>query len=481
VTGTVRFTDADVAAFADASHDHNPLHVDPAFARSTPFGRTVVHGALAGITALHRLGADIRGTRLLFQEPVFTDEPYTVVHDGRRVFLRGRGQVVLKAMPRTGTLSRPPTAASTTPLHDPTIRTRPREHAEITPGMELTGRYEPRWDGLAALTGGPTTPAHLALAFGSYASGMVLPGRDGVLAEIDLRLYAPPSPHRPLDYRLRVENHDPRSRITTCSAVLTAEETPVAELRLCSFAGRRVERPTLDRVARFLPPGSGLTGRTVLVVGCSRGFGAALTLALLSQGAVVHGTYASSRPAADAAGPHADRLRLHQADATDPAAMAKVLESITGNLTGVVLNATPPLRPIALSSEAAAEARHHADQAIAAAMVPLSCALPKLNRTGHWALFVSTEAVTAPPAHWPHYIAAKAAIEGLASWLAHNHTEVDTAVLRLPPMRTELTNTPTGHLNARAPEELAAAVVRRLLRQDWPSTPWSFPAEATIR
>jgi 3-hydroxybutyryl-CoA dehydratase len=33
-------------AYADASHDHNPIHVDPEFARSTPFGGTIAHGML---------------------------------------------------------------------------------------------------------------------------------------------------------------------------------------------------------------------------------------------------------------------------------------------------------------------------------------------------------------------------------------------------------------------------------------------------
>lgn len=33
-------------AYADASGDHNPIHVDPDFARSTPFGGTIAHGML---------------------------------------------------------------------------------------------------------------------------------------------------------------------------------------------------------------------------------------------------------------------------------------------------------------------------------------------------------------------------------------------------------------------------------------------------
>jgi acyl dehydratase len=39
-------TDADVAQFASLSGDHNPLHTDEAYARTTVFGRCIAHGVL---------------------------------------------------------------------------------------------------------------------------------------------------------------------------------------------------------------------------------------------------------------------------------------------------------------------------------------------------------------------------------------------------------------------------------------------------
>jgi 3-hydroxybutyryl-CoA dehydratase len=35
-----------IDAYADASGDHNPIHVDAAFAAGTPFGGTIAHGML---------------------------------------------------------------------------------------------------------------------------------------------------------------------------------------------------------------------------------------------------------------------------------------------------------------------------------------------------------------------------------------------------------------------------------------------------
>jgi 3-hydroxybutyryl-CoA dehydratase len=39
-------TQTQLQAYADAARDRNPIHIDPEFARSTPFGGTIAHGML---------------------------------------------------------------------------------------------------------------------------------------------------------------------------------------------------------------------------------------------------------------------------------------------------------------------------------------------------------------------------------------------------------------------------------------------------
>jgi len=39
-------TQAQLQAYAEAAGDFNPIHIDEAFARSTPFGGTIAHGML---------------------------------------------------------------------------------------------------------------------------------------------------------------------------------------------------------------------------------------------------------------------------------------------------------------------------------------------------------------------------------------------------------------------------------------------------
>jgi 3-hydroxybutyryl-CoA dehydratase len=58
---THKVTEADIAAFAQVSGDHNPLHMDEAYARTTLFGGRIAHGMLAASYISATLGCDLPG------------------------------------------------------------------------------------------------------------------------------------------------------------------------------------------------------------------------------------------------------------------------------------------------------------------------------------------------------------------------------------------------------------------------------------
>jgi len=51
----------DVRLFAEVSGDDNPLHLDPDYAATTPFGRPIVHGAFLLAVVSKVLGRDYPG------------------------------------------------------------------------------------------------------------------------------------------------------------------------------------------------------------------------------------------------------------------------------------------------------------------------------------------------------------------------------------------------------------------------------------
>lgn len=95
------FTSDNVIAFAALSGDHNPVHLDPAFAATTPFGRPIVHGMFVASLFSRLLAEDLPGAgtiylsqSLTFRRPVYVGstveasvEVVSVDADRRRVTL----------------------------------------------------------------------------------------------------------------------------------------------------------------------------------------------------------------------------------------------------------------------------------------------------------------------------------------------------------------------------------------------------------
>ena len=79
-----QMTDGAVRAFAELSGDFNPIHLDDEFAKTTRFGRRIVHGMLSGALLSAVLGYEFRERRIVylsqtmrFVAPVFIDDTVT--------------------------------------------------------------------------------------------------------------------------------------------------------------------------------------------------------------------------------------------------------------------------------------------------------------------------------------------------------------------------------------------------------------------
>jgi acyl dehydratase len=81
---TKKIEQADVDAFADLTGDHNPVHVDEEFAKTTRFGRRIAHGMLTAslissvlANKLPGAGSVYLGQTLRFVAPVFPGDEIT--------------------------------------------------------------------------------------------------------------------------------------------------------------------------------------------------------------------------------------------------------------------------------------------------------------------------------------------------------------------------------------------------------------------
>ncbi|MGE5087130.1 MAG: MaoC family dehydratase [Bacillota bacterium] len=81
---SVKVTDKMVRQFAELSGDHNPIHLDDAYAAKTRFGRRIAHGMIAGALISRALvecigkGGIYLGQSMKFVNPVFIDDTITI-------------------------------------------------------------------------------------------------------------------------------------------------------------------------------------------------------------------------------------------------------------------------------------------------------------------------------------------------------------------------------------------------------------------
>ena len=82
---TITVTDDQIRAFAQASGDHNPVHLDDAYAAATMFGRRIAHGLLTASFISAVIGNDLpgpgtiyMGQDLKFKAPVYIGDTVTV-------------------------------------------------------------------------------------------------------------------------------------------------------------------------------------------------------------------------------------------------------------------------------------------------------------------------------------------------------------------------------------------------------------------
>lgn len=470
-------SDHDVTLFARVSGDRNPLHRSPDYARRTPFGRTVAHGVLAALATLDEQVQDTAGVTAVeadFGNPVFPGVRYrSDTLDGAR---NGAGYRLLDGDRTCLTVRiRPGAPPDLDPLPVPPARSAaPHTIADLPPGTTVSGAYGP--DGIDALCERLPAASRLlgrtplaCLLWTGYLAGMRLPGENCLLGRVALR-FLPVTASGParLSYTARVLHTDHRFGLVSIGGEITADGEVVAQAEVEAVVRTPAPLATSATLGTHLSPSTRLRGTSAVVVGGSRGLGAALSLALASQGCEVYVGHRGALP--DSLRADGDGLpgRLHSVpgDAADPGWSSGVRARVgraSGRLDFLVCSAAPPLHTLGLTPTDLGRMDAFLTGSMRLVSAPMAGLLDLLEPGRGRCLVISSAALSEPPHDWPHYVAAKSAVEGLVHWAARHHPGVAFLLARPGMLRTEQTNSPSARETAGPVEPVAAALVRRLM------------------
>ncbi len=449
-TRTRAFSTDDQLAFARLSGDYNPIHLDPVAARRLLFGQPVVHGMHALLWALNgwldEVSDPIRVTRLKvrFRSAIALDVEVTLNVETKdatnlRLEVAADGVSLLTANVAyeadTGSQSIATGIASQSPPHEPCREPSAVELQSAAGQLPLC--LEPALATRLFPHAARALPAEqlATLLAATRLVGMEAPGRNSILAGLDLRdEHSSSSDDAVLRYR--AESFDER-----VSRLELRLESPGFAGTVTAFVRPEPQpQPSFAMVRTLVAPDE-FRGERALVIGGSRGLGELTVKLLAAGGADVQFTY--HRGAADAQrlaaeiGTGGGIARHFAYDVrADAHRLVTLLEGWPPTLLAYF--ATPFIAPSAEKRFNVARFQDFASYYVTgfgetfAAVRDLG---PDLKRV----LCPSTVYVHALPLNLGEYAAAKAAAETLCQFLAKAYTDIRFNCPRLPRLATDQT------------------------------------------
>lgn len=459
----VRFSQDDVAVFLAYSRDRNPLHWDGAYAHRTPFGRIVVPGMCGVLAGLGRWGAgrDVRIYRIqgTFRRPLFLDEDYRVTtreSAGATTIVLAKGGTTYTEVSVCHEPSAPPVAA----VDGPEYR-RDAVRYEPDPAFEeaLVRTYD--------LSSVSLRRDHLsALGWASQCVGMEYPGASALFSSFDIVFDPSAAPDAELRFTEIAGRLDDRFQRTTTVAY---GQGGVRQCLLHAFV--RPDPPTHSTAAiAAASAGSGQAffGKSVVVAGGSRGFGAVLTRMFLQCGSRVVFSYNKAGVEAQAIeeealqqGWQAYRCQADLTAASDCARLGSHVRRILGGLDVLVHNAAPPIRAQSFVEQGPSELNDFLLRSMGMMSQASYVLLPLMN-PGGLVVTVSSIYVREPRPLFSHYVCYKSAAEGLTRALATEFPALQFVIARPPRLATDQTNLPFAREPAASPVPIAATLIHRL-------------------
>jgi NAD(P)-dependent dehydrogenase (short-subunit alcohol dehydrogenase family) len=476
-------------AFAAASHDRNPLHLNADYALRTQFGRPIVYGICGVLAALARWSADrdfaLRQLRVRFERPLLYDTPYAIsvsekgpdvkikIASGTTTHVSIALAVEFVAEPEPAPSATPSTFI---PLDGP-LTAAPSDAAYAglagsTPDFDTDPRAVTNLLALLGFRPGQMPQAQIRfLLWASYYVGMQVPGRQALFSELtvgfdeDARFF-PDSTSRIGE----IQFDDRFNRIMTSGSI-----SEKSAFQIGAFVRPLPVNAALAQIRRHPLELELFGGRTFVISGGTRGFGEALAKTIALQGGKVGANFRTS--ARDAARMTREldgyAFRTYAGDIGEADTAEEILRKASIDLGPVevcICNASPSIEAKKFTDLGAEGFTRFVAQSLAPT-VGLMSAFLKAAPEGGMAVLISSVYVADAPKDFSHYAAAKAAQENLFENLAREYPRLRFLVARLPKILTDQTNLAYDREKPQSSIDIAVAVAKLIA---------TFPAQSNF-
>jgi NAD(P)-dependent dehydrogenase (short-subunit alcohol dehydrogenase family) len=459
----VVFLSDQLRAFETLSHDRNPLHNDPAYSRSTQFGRPIVYGmcgVLLGLGSWAR-GRAFRLTRIegRFAQPLLESVEYEL-----KIYESG-GQTKIQYS-RNGTLQmgfvfaweeheaangQTATALTQSSFRPLAIAKDTDLKATVAEWHGLDYPYSICLEDLSRLL--PKLclqPAQLplnqlnALMGSSYLVGMEIPGRQALYFDFEFVFEAIPAEENSAEFQFRNVSAELDARFNRVS--VSGRGAGIRSFSLSAFQRPNRVRYPIEDIQRAVHNSEALKNKVAFISGATRGFGAVLARMFAMQDASVFINYRSGRNEADAialeARPWNTKIFPVAGDVSkteDCQHIRAEIERHFARIDLLVSNAFPQIPVRGFMEQNSGEFLRFLESSVSTTVTLFRELLP-LVPNGGIVILISTRYTREPQAKYSHYIAAKSCLEGLVRSLALEFPNQKFVIVRPPRMLTDQTN-----------------------------------------
>ncbi len=453
----MQFTNQHLKAFESLSYDKSPIHWDQAYARRTPFASVVVYGIAA---VLYGLGLWSKGrsfsiitikgnfNRTLYEN---IDYEYVFKEKGNKV----RVAIVHNMSELMDfTFEWEEWSADNSIINNSSIfKFNPKTCANISaelPGNVIDVCYkmnENEADGLKEyfLLNISQLPLQqlTTLLWSSYHVGMVWPGQQALYLDFKIKFNHNKKNcnNEQVTFDKLFYKLDDRFKLTTIKG-----QADDVDIKISAFVRPKPVSYSLEAIKCKIKVDNSLNGKTVLVLGASRGFGSVLARAFLLKGASVIFNYRTSDKALKSLQEeltfYKDKTWFYQGDMANNSVCANLKDELTKKgikVDFLICSASPPIQTAPFDEQNTEKFLQFVNASVAVVHNPIFMLLPALCENAY-IINISSIYAAQPPKHFTHYVTAKWAIEGMTHALASEYPTMNFVLARLPRILTDQTN-----------------------------------------